>query len=204
MSGLATTDEVKDVIKSVEALLRDAKLKGYRLNTDFGVRHYLDLGRAFGFAYGTKENGAFFSHMIVMYAYALYKRGFVREGNIVLQSIYNMCMDTQKSKIYPGIPEYFDSQGKGMYHYLTGSASWLVLTELTQVFGVKGYYGDLMLEPKLTKEQFSKEGIARVSVNFMGKRLDIVFENPKRLDFGAYTVQSVFHQKNFSGYPKAG
>src|SRR5262249_47025775 len=65
MSGMAEQDEVKQVITSVEQFLRDKKLGGYRLNTDFGVSHYLDLGRAFGFAYGTKENGAFFSHMIV-------------------------------------------------------------------------------------------------------------------------------------------
>ena len=30
----------------------------------------------FGFAYGEKENGAVFSHMTVMFAYALYQRGF--------------------------------------------------------------------------------------------------------------------------------
>ena len=132
MSGLAGHDEIKQVAASVNRYLKDKKLKGLHLNTDFGLRHYLDFGRAFGFAYGTKENGAFFSHMTVMYAYALYKNGFVREGFEVLRSIYDMCMDTDKSKIYPGIPEYFDSLGQGMYHYLTGSASWLVLTELTQ------------------------------------------------------------------------
>ena len=31
-------------------------------------------------AYGEKENGAVFSHMTVMYANALYQRGFVKEG----------------------------------------------------------------------------------------------------------------------------
>jgi len=138
MSGLANEKEIKSVIKAVGQYLKDKKLKGFRLNTDFNIPHYMDLGRAFGFAYGTKENGAFFSHMIVMYAYALYKRGFAREGYDVLRSIYNMCADTGKSKIYPGIPEYFDSQGRGFYHYLTGAASWLILTQLTQVFGVRG------------------------------------------------------------------
>ena len=118
MSGLANEQEIEDVTEAARNYLKDKKLGGIHLNTDFGIPRYMDLGRAFGFAYGTKENGAFFSHMTVMYANALYKRGFVREGYDVLQSIYNMCIDTEKSKIYPGIPEYFDSQGRGYYHYL--------------------------------------------------------------------------------------
>lgn len=44
-----------------------------------------------------------------------------------------------------------------MYTYLTGSASWLLLTMVTEVFGVKGKLGDLLLQPKLVKEQFDSE-----------------------------------------------
>lgn len=40
----------------------------------------------FGFAYGEKENGAVFSHMAVMFANALYKRGFVKEGHRALNA----------------------------------------------------------------------------------------------------------------------
>ena len=93
MSGMATDEEVKGVISSVDQFLKDKELGGYRLNTDFGVEHYLDLGRAFGFAYGTKENGSFFSHMNVMYAAGLYQRGFARDAHQVLQSIYRMASD---------------------------------------------------------------------------------------------------------------
>jgi cellobiose phosphorylase len=192
MSGLANEKEIRDVIKAVRYYLKDEKLGGYRLNTNFDIPLYMDLGRAFGFAYGTKENGAFFSHMVVMYAYALYKRGFVREGHDALRSIYSMCNDTRKSKIYPGIPEYFDSQGRGFYHYLTGSASWMVLTELTQVFGVRGSRGDLLLEPKLVCEEFDPKTAKAVTVcHFAGKKITVSFENPKKLDHGAYGIKEV-------------
>ncbi|MGE0268524.1 MAG: cellobiose phosphorylase [Candidatus Omnitrophota bacterium] len=191
MSGLAKENEVKQVIAAVEQFLKDKELGGYRLNSDFKISHYLDLGRAFGFAFGTKENGAFFSHMIVMYAFALYKQGFVREGYEVLQSIFNMSMDTDKSWIYPGIPEYFDSQGRGMYHYLTGSASWLVLTVLTQMFGVFGSNGHLMVSPKLVREQFSADGQASIQCSFAGKRLDVEYINKSLKDFGDYTIEAV-------------
>ena len=192
MSGLANEVEIKEVVASVRLYLQDKTLGGFRLNTDFGLRNYLDLGRAFSFAYGTKENGAFFSHMTVMYAYALYQRGFVREGYEVLRSIYNMATDTKRSKIYPGVPEYFDSEGRGMYHYLTGSASWLVLTQLTQVFGVRGENGDLVLSPKLVKEEFSTDGEAQVSCQFAGKKLLVNYVNQGLLDFGEYHIEEVF------------
>ena len=194
MSGLANDKEIKSAAKAIGHYLKDKNLGGLHLNTDFDIAHYMDLGRAFGFAYGTKENGAFFSHMIVMYAYALYKRGFVREGYDVLRSIYNMCADTEKSKIYPGIPEYFDSEGQGHYHYLTGAASWLVLTQLTQVFGVCGKNGDLLLAPKLVKEEFDPKTLtAGISCYFAGKKMIVTYENPKKLDHGSYKIEKVFY-----------
>ncbi|MBF0484570.1 MAG: cellobiose phosphorylase [Candidatus Omnitrophica bacterium] len=191
MSGLADDKDIPEVIRSVQKFLKDKKLGGYRLNTNFGIPHYLDLGRAFGFAYGTKENGAFFSHMIVMYAFALYKRGYVPAGYEVLKSIYNMCMDTDKSRIYPGVPEYLDSEGRGMYHYLTGSASWLVYAELAQVFGVRGDKGDLLLEPKLVKEQFAGQPIISVISKFAGKNIEVCYRNDKGLDFGEYKIAKI-------------
>ena len=197
MSGLAAKEDIVQVLRSVRKYLKDKTLGGYRLNTDFGLPFYLDLGRAFGFAYGTKENGAFFSHMTVMYAYGLYKRGFAREGYEVLSSIYEMCVDTEKSKIYPGIPEYFDSQGRGRYHYLTGSASWLVLTLLTQAFGVRGESGDLVLEPRLVREQFDGNGRTRVSCPFSGREVSVTYVNVAKRDFGQYKIT----EANLNGQP---
>ena len=53
-------------------------------------------------------------------ANALYRRGFVREGYRALQSLADTALDFQTSRIFPGIPEYFNADGRGMYHYLTG------------------------------------------------------------------------------------
>ena len=38
------------------------------------------------------------------------------------------------------------------FHYLTGSASWYVLTWVTQVLGIRGQWGNLLLAPKLMPE----------------------------------------------------
>ncbi len=194
MSGVATPEQVTEIFKTAKKYLKDKELGGFRLNTPF---HEIrpDLGRAFSFAYGEKENGAFFSHMAVMFANALYQRGFAREGFQVLDSIYKMCVNTPKSKIFPGIPEYFNSEGRGLYHYLTGSASWLILTLLTQVYGVRGYYGDLLLEPKLTKEQFGVKGEASVSTSFADKLITVVYRNPKKIE----SEQTYITKVSFAG-----
>jgi cellobiose phosphorylase len=149
------------------------------------------MGRCFGYAYGHKENGAMFSHMAVMYAYALYERGFVNEGFQVLDGIYRQSVNFPSSRMYPGVPEYFNNRGRGMYPYLTGSASWYLLTLVTRAFGVYGILGDLALNPKLVRDQFGPDGEAGVTTLFAGRKLEIAYHNPSRLDFGSYRVGSI-------------
>lgn len=190
MGNVATHEQVAEIFKTARKYLKDKEHGGFRLNTDFHEIR-MDLGRAFSFAYGEKENGAFFSHMTVLFANALYRRGFVKEGREVLDSIYRMATNTASSRIYPGIPEYFNSEGRGFYHYLTGSASWYILTLLTQVFGVRGLYGDLLLQPKLTKEQFGIKGEASVETHFAGRSLTILYKNPKKNPYEHVCVSRV-------------
>ena len=190
MGGIATPEQAQQAARAARRYLYDPRVGGYRLNTHFN-EVCLNLGRAFGFAYGHKENGAMFSHMAVMYAYALYRRGLVREGWETLVEIFNHCRCFQTSRIYPGIPEYINSRGRGMYHYLTGSASWYMLTLLTQVYGVRGVSGDLFIEPKLLKEQFDENGEAGVQTIFANRRLNLMYRNPSRLDWEEYQVLGI-------------
>lgn len=189
MSGTASTEQVRSIVQSADKYLYDENVGGYRLNTNFHELK-MDLGRMFGFAYGEKENGAVFSHMAVMYANALYRRGFAEEGYRALQTLANAAMRFETSKIYPGIPEYFNNEGRGMYHYLTGAASWYILTFLTEAFGVRGKAGDLEIVPALMREQFDEDGIAEVELPFAGKRFRIMIKNPKKAAYGKYRVKS--------------
>jgi cellobiose phosphorylase len=191
MGGIATDEQARQIVRAADRYLYDPNIGGYRLNTDFGLdaeRLSMSLGRCFGFAFGHKENGAMFSHMAVMYAHALYKRDLVQEGFAVLDGIYRHSQDFGLSGIYPGIPEYVEPGGRGMYPYLTGSASWYLLTMLTEVLGIKGRLGDLVLEPKLMPEQFDADGRASVLTLFAGRKLRIVYHNPDRLPWGVYTI----------------
>lgn len=187
MSGTATDAQVKEIAASADKYLYEKERGGYALNTDF---HELktDLGRMFGFAYGHKENGAVFSHMTTMYGNAMYKRGVVETGYKALDTLYRQSADLETSRIYPGVPEYFDGNGRGLYHYLTGSASWYLLTILTQVFGVKGNYGDMMLEPKLLAQQFDARGEAGVTSLFRGRMINVVYNNKDDAEYGEYAI----------------
>ncbi|MGN0351302.1 MAG: GH36-type glycosyl hydrolase domain-containing protein [Roseburia sp.] len=188
MSKTAEQEQIAKICHSADTYLYEKEIGGYRLNTDFKEEKF-DLGRMFGFAYGEKENGAVFSHMTVMYANALYQRGFVQEGYKALQTLADTALRFETSKIYPGIPEYFNGEGRGMYHYLTGAASWYMLTYITEVFGVHGQLGDMVIEPKLVKEQFDAEGKAELKLQFAEKNFQIVIKNPEKLTYGEYTIK---------------
>ncbi len=189
MAGTATDEQVAEIAKSADFYLYRQDIGGYRLNTDFGELK-TDLGRMFGFAYGHKENGAVFSHMAVMYANALYQRGYAKEGYKALKALADQSLNFEKSRIYPGIPEYFNPKGRGMYHYLTGAASWYLLTVITQMFGIRGEYGDLLLEPKLLSGQFDRYHEAGVNLNFRGKKLRIIYRNQMEKSYGEYQIGS--------------
>jgi cellobiose phosphorylase len=190
MAGVASDEQAHEIVRAADRYLFDESVGGYRLNTDFGeIRH--NLGRASGFAYGHKENGAMFSHMAVMYANALYKRGMAAEGWRVLDGIYHHSQDFARSRMYPGLPEYFNARGRGMYPFLTGSAAWYLLTLLTEVYGVKGRLGDLVLAPRFTAGQFAGGDRLKVWTAFGGKMLEIEYRNPQRLSSEAYRIVAV-------------
>ncbi|OGX14837.1 MAG: hypothetical protein A2166_06020 [Omnitrophica WOR_2 bacterium RBG_13_41_10] len=173
MSQIATDEQVRKTWGSIKRYLQDKNFPGFHLNTDFGSL-YPALGRGFSFSYGDKENGAFFNHMSVMLAYALYKRDLSKEGFMVMDSIYKMATNSQ-AQIYPMIPEYFNAQGKGLYHYLTGSASWYIYTLLQEVLGLRFIWGDILLKPRLLSENFFHHHKIEARFPWQGKCLKVAF-----------------------------
>lgn len=179
MSGTATDEQVRQITEAADKLLYQSHAGGYCLNSDF---HEVkdDMGRAFGFAYGHKENGAVFAHMAVMYGNALYRRGFIKEGYKAINALYKQSVDFESSCMYPGLPEYFSERGRGMYPYLTGSASWLMMTMVTEVYGVRGEFGDLAIAPKLLDEQLDGMGELGIELMFNGVKLHVKYRAENR------------------------
>lgn len=65
-----------------------------------------------------------------------------------------------------------------------------MLTVITEVFGVRGEIGDMVISPKLLKEQFDSEGNAGLRLRFAGKAFHIIFKNPGKLTYGDYLIKS--------------
>ncbi len=189
LGKVASPTKITKIVESVNRYLLDPAFLCPRLNTDF-VENTMSMGRFMGFAYGHKENGAMFSHMAVMYAYGLLDNGFVKEGHAIIDNLYHYMSNVDQAKILPGIPEYIDMEGRGMYHYLTGSASWMVLTYIEQIFGLRGIYGNLQLEPKLILTDFAQETV-RVNTLINNHLCEIVYHNPDHLDYGQYVITAV-------------
>jgi cellobiose phosphorylase len=188
LSKTPTDGQAKKAMTTTRQALFDAKGGGYRLNTPYkpGMNA---IGRAFGFAYGHKENGAVFSHMAVMYAYGLYNYGLVAAGREAWTALLDRAM-APESKVWAGIPEYFNDRGCGMYPYLTGSASWLLKLLREAVFGIRMDLGELTFEPKLAKDDFI-DGKASIRTVLLGRQTEVTYVNASGLEAGTYMVRAV-------------
>ncbi len=188
MKGTASEGLSRAIAKAVDRFLYDPSVGGYRLNTDFG-QIYPELGRAFAFSFGEKENGAVFSHMVVMYANALLRRGLVAEAKRPLLSLFRLATDSERSQVFPCLPEYFNNEARGMYAYLTGSASWYVFTLFREVLGISSSLGDLLLWPRIPKEMFFAGDAIECGCTLLGRRVLVRFLNPEGLDYEEYVIR---------------
>jgi len=185
LSETASLEQAALLADTTRERLFSKHLGGYHLNSNY--HHVItNMGRAYGFAYNHKENGAIFSHMVIMYAYGLYQYNLVDYGR---EATFTLIHQAQRkdSKMLHGIPEYFTDRGIGKYSYLTGSASWALKLLRTEIFGIKFHIGTLQLEPKLTVADFI-EGKASITTYIFGKLVTITYHNPKYLAYGSYRI----------------
>ena len=79
-----------------------------------------------------------------------------------------------------------------MYAYLTGASSWYMLTMITEVFGVRGDLGDLVIAPALMPEQYNENGQASLTMEFAGRKLEICICNPEKKLPSEYKIKTVW------------
>ena len=80
-----------------------------------------------------------------------------------------------------------------------------MLTVITQIYGVRGKNGNLLLQPKLVKEQFDDKGKASISLSFANRKFNIIYVNESHKDYGEYEIKSLYFNgmKQDIGYKEA-
>lgn len=188
LNNIASLEQAKALSLDTKEKLFVKNIGGYRLNSNYQSLK-MDLGRAYGFAYGHKENGAVFNHMAMMYSYGLYKYNLNDLAREAYMSVIEKSLDSS-SNLLAGIPEYFSNEGVGMYPYLTGSATWLLKLLREQVFGINLNLGKLTFNPKLTSTDFI-DGKAFIKTYLFGSEVIINYYNSKDLDVGKYQISEI-------------
>lgn len=159
-------------IDSVFKYLFDKKIGALKLNYPPYTKFNKSIGRITGFAPGTKENNALFSHANLFFVWALIKQGMPDEAYKVFSGINPLFHDHEIIRTGPWIPEYYVSSdnpniaGRGEYPVLTGSCAWTRYVFQNFFFGVKGVLEGLLIDPKLPANK-----------NFMESHLKIQFRN---------------------------
>lgn len=191
MNHVADNSQLKGMHSAVNKLLKDDNSGGYHLCRPFPKLN-LNVGRLTGFMYGYKEHGSKWVQQNVMFAFGLLENDFVNEANDILNQVFDLCVDSKTSKIFPGMPSYFEPGDRGAYMWLTGSSAWLIFTLLTRQFGIRGKFGNLMINPKTDRSFFKKDNTMNISFRFRGKLFELEYKTDSKNSEEQYMVDKVF------------
>ena len=67
----------------------------------------------------------------------------------------------------------------------------MLLTVISQMFGVSGKMGDLSFTPQLLGEQFDKDHKVQLSLPFQDRNLKVIYVNEKLLEPTSYNVSKI-------------
>ena len=71
-----------------------------------------------------------------------------------------------------------------------------MLTMVTEVFGVHGQIGDMVIRPKLLREQFDTERKAEIQLRFAEKDFQVIYKNVCSLSYGEYAIKAAYCNGN--------
>ncbi len=175
---IADDQKVDELYKSARNILGNTDFPGLRLCTKYPDID-MNIGRITGFVYGYKEHGSKWMQQNIMFIHGLFKKGKLEYAYQMFHDIYSISQDSQTAKTFPEIASFYEPDERGAYMYLTGSSTWIFISLLTQIFGIRGDNGNLLLNPKLSDWFFDKNGNTSIECTFQNQRIRIVYSNNK-------------------------
>lgn len=156
ISGIGSNERLEKAMDAVDEYLETP----YGLSLVMPAYDGLDenIGVSSAFARGMKENGAVFSHAT---AFNLVAKSVLGRGNDLLR-VYKKVLPACKEQdvhmtepyIYsqfshgPNSPEY----GRGAYHWMTGTAAWMLRAVLDYMLGIQTDFNGLIIKPCISEE----------------------------------------------------
>ncbi len=151
LSGVATDERIKAVIKAMESLNTPF---GPRLLDPYTKKSATQVGRIADQAQGHFENGSVYQHGALFYATALLQAGYLDDAWHIFRQLTNENRipdittnpPTYHSN-YTAIPDNND-YGKEPYYPFTGSHAWRMMF-VYQMMGIEPQFDRLLIAPKL-------------------------------------------------------
>ena len=190
ISGLASKDQAEKALESVHRELNTAY--GVRLMAPSYVNHAFDGALMLLFNPSTKENGGIFSQPQgwIILAEALMGHGNRAFEYFMESSPAAMNDKAEIRKLEPychgQFTEATDSPffGRAHVHWLTGTASTVMVACVEGILGMRPDFNGLKVEPSVPSEW--KE--FKISKDYRGKHLDITVLNPDGKESGVQSL----------------
>ncbi|MGF7143554.1 cellobiose phosphorylase [Anaerotaenia torta] len=201
ISGLATREQAELALESVHR----------ELNTEYGVRtmapsyadHAFDGALAILFNPSTKENGGIFSQP---QGWIILAEALMGHGNRAYEYFTESCPATRNDHAEVRVIEpYAHGQfteatespffGRSHTHWLTGTASTVMVGSVEGILGMRPDLGGLLIAPSIPSEW--KE--LSIEKSFRGRKLSIRIQNPNGAESGyrEFYVNGVRLEKNY-------
>ena len=153
------------------------------------------IGRVTGFAPGTKENAAVFSHAS---AFKVVSDCFLKRGNAAYKTFSEIMpsnphkSDPERYKVEPYIlaeyvvgPGHPTRFGEGAFTWNTGTAPWMFMAATEWICGVRRTLKGLLIDP-CVPEEWDEFKIVRP---FRGASYNVSVKNPKHVQSGVASIK---------------
>lgn len=186
LSGLATKEQAEISLEKVNELLNTKY--GVRLMTPSYVDHSFDGAKAILFNPSTKENGGIFSQS---QGWIVLAESLLGHGNRAFEyfienapSAYNDRAEIRELEPY-AYGQFVESvesphEGRGHVHWLTGTASTMMVGCVEGILGIRPDIKGIRLAPTIPSS-FDKLTMDKL---FRGKKLHITVLNPNKAETG--------------------
>ena len=201
ISGFASKDQAE---KALESVHRELNTKyGARLMAPSYVDHCFDGALAILFNPSTKENGSIFSQT---QGWIILAEALMGHGNRAFEYFIESSPATQNDNaeirvlepyVHGQFVESVDSpfEGRAQVHWLTGTASTVMVGCMEGILGMRPDLGGLTVAPSIPSDWKEFE----ITKNFRGKKLNIKVQNQSGAESGykEFYVNGMKLEKNY-------